>query len=137
MKSILSRSAQIAAWNTNVIPDAAVYRRQWSWGAFLNPVLWPLTHGYALLSLVEFIALLAVRFTRPALLASILWFAILSTRFVLGITGNRLALNGRRFQSTEDFVDCEIVWRNAGIILFAIGIAILALRWALRAATVR
>ena len=110
-----------------------MYRRRWSWAAFLNPVLWPLTHGYALLSLTEFTSLLVVRFARPALWTSLLWLGILLTRFVLGIAGNRLALNGRRFESADDFVDCEKAWQNVGIILFTIGIAILILRAGLHA----
>jgi hypothetical protein len=127
-------NAQIAAWNAHVIPEAGVYRRQWSWAAFLNPVLWPLTHGYALLSFAEFTALLVVRFARPALLVSILWFAVVSTRFVLGVIGNRLALNGRRFESTEDFVDCERAWRNVGIILLCVAVAIVLVRFGIRVA---
>jgi hypothetical protein len=128
MNITLVPSAQIAAWNAKLIPEAEAYRRRWSWAAFLNPVLWPLTHGYALLSLTEFASLLVVRFARPALWTLLLWLGILLTRFVLGIVGNRLALNGRRFESADDFVDCEKAWQNVGIILFAIGIAILIVR---------
>jgi hypothetical protein len=128
-------SEEIAAWNAQAIPEADVFRRKWSWAAFLSPVLWPLTHGYALISLTEFAALIGVRLARLPVFVFILWLAILATRVVLGVIGNRLALDGRRFESTEDFEDCETAWRNFGIIMVAIGIALILARIGLRAAS--
>jgi hypothetical protein len=120
---------QIAAWNAKVIPEAEVFRRTWSWAAFLSPVLWPLTHGWVLLSVTEMTILVTLRFARLGQVSILLWFLILATRVALGIVGNRLALSGRRFESTVDFVDCETAWRNFGVFCLAVTIAILVLRF--------
>lgn len=108
--------------NALTVTNGPTYLRQWNWGAFFLPGLWPLTHGLVWLAVAEWamgVGEFLLR-TQPPGPFEILWVVLLAVSLILGMTGNRIALSNRLFTSDREFVACENAWRNAGFVVFAI-----------------
>ncbi len=76
----------------------------WNWGAFFFSWLWMFNHGYP----------------RRALLLLVLDLipgAGLIARIHCGLAGNDIAFDGRRFESSEEYLAVQSAWRNYGLML--------------------
>lgn len=90
----------------------------WNWGAFAFGWIWLFNHKLPLLA----VGVLALNITERALSRSgqegpslILSLALLGVAIYLGIVGNRLGWQNRRFDSVEDFKACQRVWMRWAI----------------------
>jgi hypothetical protein len=80
----------------------------WNWGAFFLSFLWLLNHrlvawgiGYFVLACIPYISILS-----------------LPISIYLGIAGNKLGWQNRRFESIEDYKACQKIWAYWGIGVF-------------------
>jgi len=79
----------------------------WSWGAFTLTWIWGVCNG-VLISLLCLIPVFGFAWA-----------------FVLGAKGNEWAWQNKRWDSIEEFKSTERNWNIAGIILFAVSMAVL------------
>jgi hypothetical protein len=114
------------------VPEEAA--RGFNWGAFLLSWIWLCAHGMVpgglgLLGGSFVLGLIAgvVKVTSGFPFDGIVNVAALGLQIWLGINGNKLAWRNRRFESVDDFRQCEKVWTRwgAGLILGIIVLAIL------------
>jgi len=99
------------------------YAGKWNWGAFFLPGVWPLAHGYIPLGI--FFLLVAVGpLVLPAFRLEFIAITLLG-RVILGLKGTDMALARREFESENDFVNSQDIWRNVGLGTTAV-LAILA-----------
>jgi hypothetical protein len=106
--------------------------RGWNWGAFFFTWIWLLNHGLKTWGWAYLIGGIVARsITRSTNVAEIsiaLSVVDLGLRIALGIMGNRLAWQNRRFDGVEDFKRCERTWAwwalGVFIAAFVIGILI-------------
>jgi len=90
----------------------AVEQAKWSWGAFQLSWIWLMAHNMVGWGVI---ALVANWLCSPVYLAPMIY---------LGISGNRLAWQNRRYESVEHFLAVEKIWSNWGIALFCLSIAL-------------
>jgi len=79
----------------------------WSWGAFVLTWIWGVCNGV----LISLLCLIPV--------FGIVW------AFVLGAKGNEWAWQNKRWESIEEFKSTQRNWNIAGIVLFAVSMAVL------------
>ncbi len=84
----------------------------WNWGAFFFTWIWGLAHGvyWPLVMLVL------------AIIPFINAISFLVIAIYLGMNGNRLAWEKRKFASVEQFRATEKVWAIVGLVFFILGI---------------
>ncbi|HEY4711914.1 MAG TPA: zinc-ribbon domain-containing protein [Dehalococcoidia bacterium] len=89
---------------SSIVPEEV---KGWNWGAFALNWIWGICNG-VLIALLCFI---------PGF--GFVW------AFVLGVKGNEWAWRNKKWDSIEQFKSTQRGWNIAGIIIFAISIAIL------------
>ncbi len=91
-----------------------VEARGWNWGAFVFNWIWCMAHGMPLLG----VGLLLLNCTGLGIVGSI----------ILGIQGNKLGWQNRRFESVDHFFTVEQTWAKwaLGLFIFSIIIVVLA-----------
>ena len=113
----------------------AEIRGGWNWGAAVIPVFWLWNHqmkgpAWGLFGLN--LAGRAVSRTGDtaaavAVISGIIGLIQIGVFFYLGFTGNKLGWQHRRFDSVEDFRDCQRKWMYWGLSLFLLIVVIIAL----------
>lgn len=90
-----------------VIPEEI---KKWNWGAALMWSLWGFFQGKIILTIVAIITAIAIPFI------GMIWV------IVFGVKGNEWAWKNSRYESIDQFLRKQIIWRNWGIgfILLAI-----------------
>lgn len=90
----------------------------WNWGAFMFTYVWGIGNS-AYLTLLVFVPLL-----------NLIW------PFVCGFKGNEWALNSGTFQTVEEFNAAQKTWNKAGLVMFIVMLAFIALYFLFGAAMV-
>lgn len=76
----------------------------WNWGAFYITPFWLMFHGFGWQGAVYLVGWLL------SLFLPIIGLVLLGVSIYLGVIGNRLGWQNRRFQSIEDFRACQRIW---------------------------
>ena len=108
--------------------------KRWNWGAFLFNWVWALAHNswFGLLALffpvVSFLAL----FASGWVLAIVFFAGLIGTvavAILLGIKGNKLAWQNRKFANREEFESVQRIWARVALITYAfiLALALLAI----------
>jgi hypothetical protein len=87
-----------------IVPEEV---KGWNWGAFVLTWIWGICND-VLIALLCFIPVFGIAWA-----------------FVLGVKGNEWAWQHKKWDSIEHFKSTQRSWNTAGIIIFAISIAIL------------
>lgn len=86
--------------------------KKWNWGASLLWI-WGFAHGLSGLTLIAYITTKIIPF------AGIVWIII------FGIKGNEWAWRNNKYESTDQFLRKQAVWRNWGIGLISFAVIML------------
>jgi hypothetical protein len=82
-----------------------LYSKSWNWGAFWLNAIWLMNHGKLVLGLAIFV-LSFVPLLGPCIL--------LGSACYVGVKGNDIAYNNRKFVSIEQYVDVQDAWQTWG-----------------------
>lgn len=104
-----------------------------SWGGFVLGWLWGVCNGVywslvlLLIGLVSSIMPLVLNTDEGFVISILCSVAGLIISIILGVKGNKLAWKSKRFNSIDHFVAVQKGWRTAGLIVFWIGVGLVAL----------
>ncbi len=93
----------------------------WNWGAFFLDWLWLLNHNRAAWGVGLLVFYIVQQFI------PFIGILGLGAKIFLGINGNRIGWQNRRFQSIDDFRACQNVWTKWGVALLIAVIVLAAL----------
>ena len=85
----------------------------WNWGAFLLSWIWGIGHS-VWISFLVFASIVPV----------IGWVISIGTMIYLGMKGNELAWQHRKFESVEQFKAVQAAWTKWGVIIFVISLVL-------------
>lgn len=101
----------------------------WNWGAAVIPVFWLWSHQMQGFAWGVFALNLVGRFlgrqTGTAALGLVVSLIQIGLFFYLGVTGNKQGWQNRRFDSVEDFKDCQRRWMYWALPLFLLLVLII------------
>jgi hypothetical protein len=101
----------------SMVPDE-IQRMPWNWGAFAMTPIWCFSHG-----------MIGLGFA--AMLTSLLGPAGFIIPIYLGVSGNKLAWQNRRFSGIEHFRQVQDAWARWGVGTLSIALLLMVLALAM------
>ncbi len=107
--------------NGPIPPEIA--KLKWNWGAFVVTPFWLGYHGMRFFGCLLFLVVGCIRLASKVSESYALFgFLTLAVNIYCGLVGHKLAWRRRRYESLEQYIEVESIWRN-----WAIGFLVLAL----------
>ncbi len=98
-----------------------VAQNKWSWAGFLSGIFWMCSHRLLYPALI-WLALFIISFVAKPIGNTVASIGDLCLYIYLGVNGNRLAWEHRRFESVEQFRTVQKIWVRVDLAFIVLGI---------------